>query len=122
MLHRVRLGYCHGRALLDPLVRNNQMHVTTEEKVPALKPGKFSSEYTGKITVQVVLGLVALSNLVIERLGHPSILMDAETAAFIAVALEALWTMLRQGNKALEIRAQRDVAVAQLQKDKETNQ
>jgi|GEM_PF-5495310 len=85
--------------------------MTTDENI-ALKPGKSSSEFTGKITVQVVLGLVALVNLVLEHAGKDPVLMDAETAALIAIALEALWATLRQGNKALEIRARRDVAVA----------
>jgi len=86
--------------------------MTTTETVPALKPGKSSSEFTGKITLQVVLGIVALINLFLERLDQEPVLMDAETATLIAIALEALWATLRQGNKALEIRAQRDVAVA----------
>ena len=82
--------------------------------MPALKPGKSSSEFAGKITAQVVLGLIALTNLILEQVGKDSILMDAETAALIAVGLEALWATLRQGNKGLEIRAQRDVTVAQI--------
>mgnify|MGYP003114044476 CR=1 FL=1 len=88
--------------------------MTDQASIPALKPGKSSSEFAGKITAQVVLGLIALTNLILEQVGKDSILMDAETAALIAVGLEALWATLRQGNKGLEIRAQRDVTVAQI--------
>ena len=88
--------------------------MTNNKNMPVLKPGNESSEYDGKITAQVVLGVIALTNLVLEQLGREAILMDAETAALIAVGLEALWAMLRQGNKAIELRAQRDVVIAQI--------
>lgn len=95
------------------------MSQETKAAAPTLKAGTSSSEYNGKITVQVVLGIIALSNLLLEQFGRDAIIMDAETAALVAIALEALWAMLRQGNKALEIRAQRDVAVAQIKKETE---
>ncbi len=85
--------------------------------MPALKPGKSSSEFAGKITAQAVLGLIAVTNLALGQLGRETILMDAETAALIAIGLEALWAMMRQGNKGLEIRAQRDVTVAQIKQE-----
>ena len=115
MLQGLPLGRYTVPAFLDLPIPTD---MTTTETVPALKPGKSSSEFTGKITMQVVLGIVALTNLVLEQLGHDALLMDAETAALIAIALEALWALLRQGNKALEIRAQRDVAVAKINQEK----
>lgn len=86
----------------------------SNNNMPVLKPGNESSEYDGKFTAQVVLGLIALTNMILEQLGREPILMDAETAALVAVGLEALWAVLRQGNKAIELRAQRDVVIAQI--------
>lgn len=91
--------------------------MTDQKTMPALKPGKSSSEFAGKITAQAVLGLIAVTNLALGQLGRETILMDAETAALIAIGLEALWAMMRQGNKGLEIRAQRDVTVAQIKQE-----
>lgn len=85
------------------------------DNLPRLKPGNESTEYQGKITAQVVLGLLATANVVLEQIGREPVLMDAETAALIAIGLEALWTVFRQGNKALEIRTQGAVRVAELQ-------
>lgn len=87
----------------------------TTDNLPRLKPGNQSSEYQGKITAQVVLGIVALANVILEQLGRAPVLIPAEDAAMMALALEALWTIFRQGNKALEIRAHEQVRVAELQ-------
>ena len=88
------------------------------DPLPRLKPGNQSSEYQGKITAQVILGLIAIANVIIEQLGREAVLIETETAAMMAVALEALWTVFRQGNKALEIRAQGQVRAAELQAKK----
>lgn len=79
-----------------------------------LKPGNESSEFKGKITAQAVLGIIAIANVILEQIGREPVLLDAETATLIAIGLEALWTTFRQGNKALEIRAQGAVRVAEL--------
>lgn len=85
------------------------------DSLPRLKPGNQSSEYQGKITAQIVLGFVAIANAILNQLGREPVLIPAEDAAMMALALEALWTVFRQGNKALEIRAQGAVRVAELQ-------
>lgn len=85
------------------------------DNIPRLKPGNESSEYRGKITAQVVLGLVAIVNVLLEQFGREPVLIEAETAAMMAIGLEALWAFFRQGNKALEIRAQGQV----LQKERQ---
>lgn len=84
-----------------------------ENNLPRLKPGAESTEYRGKITAQVVLGVIAVINLILQQTDRQQVILDAETAALMAIGLEALWTMCRQGNKALEIRAQERVRVAE---------
>lgn len=78
----------------------------TDSNTPQLKPGAQSTEFKGKVTVQAILGLVALVNVIRKQRGLEPFIVDAETALLIAVGLEALWTVLRQMNKGLEIRAQ----------------
>ena len=94
--------------------------MTNNNNLPKLKPGNESSEYDGKITAQVVLGFIALGNLVLEQIGRESILMDAQTAALAAVALEALWAALRQLNKGAELRCQERVIIEEIKATKET--
>ena len=88
---------------------------TIKENTPALKPGNQSSEYAGKVTAQTILGLIALANILLEYMGRPAVLLDAETAALIAIGLEALWGVVRQTNKAVEIHTQGAVRIAELQ-------
>jgi hypothetical protein len=87
----------------------------SNQNTPALKPGNQSTEYTGKVTAQTILGLIALANIILEYLGRPSVLLDAETAALIAIGLEAIWGVARQTNKAVEIHTQGAVRIAELQ-------
>lgn len=86
---------------------------------PNLKPGNQSSEYRGKVTAQLLLAALALINTVLEAFGLAPVVIEPDTAALAAVGLEALWTVFRQTNKALEIRAQSAVRVAELNQTKE---
>lgn len=80
--------------------------------LPTLKPGSKSTEFKGKLAMQVVALIVTLLNGARQMMDLEPVVMDAESAALAVVVLEALWMIWRQHNKNAEIRAQAQVSVA----------
>lgn len=79
---------------------------------PTLKPGAASSEFKGKLAMQIVALIVTLINGARQMMDLEPIVMSAESAALAVVVLEALWMIWRQHNKNAEIRARAQVSVS----------
>jgi hypothetical protein len=78
-----------------------------------LKPGSQSTEFYGKVIIQVIL----LINVLLGMLKLPALtLISPEMAISIAGGIEALWLMFRQINKNKELTIQQRV------RDSESNE
>ena len=80
--------------------------------LPKLKPGAQSSEFKGKLAMQVVALIVTIVNGIRQAMDLEPIVLSAEHAALAVVVLEAIWMIWRQHNKFAEIKAQAQVSVA----------
>lgn len=67
-----------------------------------LKPGKNSTEFIGK----VVLQLVIIANLGLKFFKLPALDISPEESIAIAGAIETVWMIFRQWNKRLELSSQ----------------
>jgi hypothetical protein len=72
---------------------------------PHLKAGKDSTEYKGKITIQVVLAGVAALNWILSLFGKDPVVMSSETAGAFVLILEIAWQGWRQWCKREEMRS-----------------
>ena len=80
--------------------------MTTEIK---LKPGKQSTEFYGKVILQVIL----LINVVLGMFKLPALAISPEVAVSVAGGIEALWLVFRQFNKNKELTIQQKVREAE---------
>lgn len=80
--------------------------MTTEIK---LKPGKQSTEFYGKVVLQVVLFI----NMLLGIFKLPALDVSPEMTISIAGGIEALWLMFRQLNKNKELTIQQKVKNAE---------
>jgi hypothetical protein len=79
----------------------NNMNVM-EVKGPSLEPGKKSTEFIGKVVIQILVIL----NAILHVLNKPSLAISPEVSVAIAGGIEAIWIVFRQWNKRLELTAQ----------------
>ena len=67
-----------------------------------MKPGKQSTEFIGKVIIQLVIAV----NMLLSILKLPALSISPEESLAAAGAIEALWLAFRQWNKRLELTSQ----------------
>jgi len=76
----------------------------------SLKPGSQSTEFLGKVTLQVILVI----NIILQTCKLPAIEVSPEMSVAIAGGIEALWLMFRQFNKKKELEMKQAVATTEV--------
>jgi hypothetical protein len=74
-----------------------------------LEPGRRSTEFTGKVILQIII----ITNLFLNLFKLPSLDVSPEISLGIAGGIEAVWMIFRQWNKRLELSTQTAVAIAE---------
>lgn len=76
---------------------------------PTLKPGKQSTEFIGKVILQIVI----IVNAILNVFNLPSMAISPEVSLSIAGGIEAIWLIFRQWNKKRQLDAQTSIIAAQ---------
>ena len=75
----------------------------------ALKPGNQSTEFMGKLILQIIV----IVNLILNAFKFPAFDVSPEVSLSIAGGIEGVWMIFRQWNKRLELTSKTALAVAE---------